>query len=165
MGAGDHDGPLVGRGQHAGDVEHVVGFEAEVELFHDGLGEQLDQRRRVGQRGYRDAADQVGRDPAHGGQMSLRTRPATVGRCTFTTTSSPVRSGGGVDLGDRRRGQGRGLEAARTPRSRGRPRSASTTSRTASKVSGGTWSRRSRNSPTSSGGKTPSPDGQDLARA
>ena len=54
-----------------GDVEHVVGLEAEVELLDDGLGEQLDQRRRVGQRRHRDAADQGRGDPAHGGQVSL----------------------------------------------------------------------------------------------
>ncbi len=49
VGPGHHHGPLVGGGQDPGHVEHVVGFEAEVELLHDGLGEQLDQRRRVGQ--------------------------------------------------------------------------------------------------------------------
>ena len=56
---------LVGEGQHLGDVEHVVGLEAEVELFDDGLGEQLDEGRRVGQRSDRDAPDQVRREPAH----------------------------------------------------------------------------------------------------
>ena len=51
MGAGHDEGPLVGLGEDAGDVEHVLGLEAEVELLDDGLGEQLDQRRRVGQGG------------------------------------------------------------------------------------------------------------------
>ncbi len=35
--------------QHRRDVDHVGGLHAEVELFDDRLGEQLDQRRRVGQ--------------------------------------------------------------------------------------------------------------------
>ena len=52
-----------------GDVEHVLGLEAEVELLDDGLGEQLDQGRRVGQGGHRDAADQEGGDPGHGGDV------------------------------------------------------------------------------------------------
>ena len=69
MGAGHDHGPLVGLGQDAGDVEHVVGFEAEVELLDDRLGEQLDQGRRVGQRRDRDAADEGRGDPAHGGQI------------------------------------------------------------------------------------------------
>ena len=69
VGPGHDHRALVGGGQDAGDVEHVVGFEAEVELLDDGLGEQLDQRRRVGQGGDRDPADEVRGDPAHGGQI------------------------------------------------------------------------------------------------
>ena len=45
-------------GERPGDVEHVLRLEAEVELLGDRLGEQLDERRRVGQRGHRDAPDQ-----------------------------------------------------------------------------------------------------------
>ena len=41
--------PLVRGRQHPGDIDHIVGFEAEVELLDDGLGKQLDQRRRVRQ--------------------------------------------------------------------------------------------------------------------
>ena len=39
MRAGDDDRPLAGLGQDLGDVEHVVGFQAEVELFDDRLRE------------------------------------------------------------------------------------------------------------------------------
>ena len=42
---------------------------------------------------------------------SVRTVVATAGRCTLTTTSSPVRRRGGVDLGDRRGGERRPVEA------------------------------------------------------
>ena len=56
VGPGDDVAALAQLGERAGDVEHVLGLEAEVELLGDGLGEQLDQRRRVGQRGDGDAA-------------------------------------------------------------------------------------------------------------
>ena len=49
MRSGDDHRALVGGGQDPGDVEHVVGFQPEVELLDDGLGEQLDERGRVGQ--------------------------------------------------------------------------------------------------------------------
>ena len=53
-------------------------LEAEVELLDDRLGEQLDQRRRVGQRGDRDASDEVRREPRHHPQVLAheRRRPA-----------------------------------------------------------------------------------------
>ena len=89
--AGHDRGPLVGLGEHARDVEHVLRFEAEVELLDDRLREQLDERGRVRERGDRDPADEPRREPRHR-RMSSRTRRATCGRCTFTTTSSPVRS-------------------------------------------------------------------------
>ena len=69
--AGHDDGALAGLGQDAGDVEHVLGLEPEVELLHDRLGEQLDQRRRVGEGGDRDAPHEQGRDPAHDGQVAV----------------------------------------------------------------------------------------------
>ena len=69
MGSGHDDGALAGVGEDRGDVEHVLGLEPEVELLDDGLGEQLDQRGRVGEGGDRDAADQQRRDPAHGGEV------------------------------------------------------------------------------------------------
>ncbi len=57
-----------------GDVEHVLGLEAEVELLHDRLGEQLDEGGRVGEGRDRDAAHQQGGDPAHGGQVAAHQR-------------------------------------------------------------------------------------------
>ena len=61
-----HDrGALLGLGEHARDVEHVLRFEAEVELLDDRLREQLDQRGRVGERGHRDATDEMRREPRH----------------------------------------------------------------------------------------------------
>ena len=60
VGARDDEVALAELGEGRGDVEHVLGLEAEVELFDDGLGEELDQRRGVGQRRDRDPADQRG---------------------------------------------------------------------------------------------------------
>jgi hypothetical protein len=60
MGPGHDVAPLAQLHEGAGDVEHVLGFQPEVELLGDGLGEQLDQRRRVGQRRDGDAAHQLG---------------------------------------------------------------------------------------------------------
>ena len=110
MGSGHDHRPLVGGGQHPGDVEHVVGLEAEVELLDDGLGEQLDQRRRVGQRRYRDAADEVGGDPAHGGQIRPHGR-GDRGTLHFYHYLLARPEGGGVHLGDRRGGQRGSVEA------------------------------------------------------
>ena len=93
------------------DVEHVVGFQAEVELLHDGLGEQLDQRRRVGQGGDGDPADEVGGDPAHGGQIRPHGR-GDRGTLHFYHHLLAGTEGGGVDLGDGRGGQRLALEPA-----------------------------------------------------
>ena len=61
-----HDDDALPRlGEHASDIEHVLGLEAEVELLDDGLGEQLHQRRRVGQRRDRNASNEMRRDPRH----------------------------------------------------------------------------------------------------
>ena len=77
MRAGHDDPALAGLASTRGDVEHVLGLEAEVELLDDGLGEQLDQRRRVGERGDRDAPDEQRRDPRHGraGRAARAVRP------------------------------------------------------------------------------------------
>ena len=64
-GRGHDRGALVGLGEHARDVEHVLGLEAEVELLDDRLREQLDERGRVGERGDRDPADEARREPRH----------------------------------------------------------------------------------------------------
>ena len=88
---------------------------------------------------------------------SSRTSGATRLRCTFTTTRSP----------DRRVAECTwAMEAAATgvrsidvnTSASGRPRSSSIVRRTTANGSGGTRSRRSRNSFTSSSGKIPSPD-------
>ena len=70
VGPGHDQGPLARLGQDAGDVEHVLRFEAEVQLLDDGLGEELDQGGRVRQRGHRDAPHKGRGDPAHGGQVA-----------------------------------------------------------------------------------------------
>ena len=69
MRARHHEVALSERGERHGHVEHVLGFESEVELLGDGLREQLDERRRVGQRGHRDPPDQVRGQPGHHRQV------------------------------------------------------------------------------------------------
>ena len=91
-------------------------------------------------------------------RRSVCTRRPTSGRCTLTTTSSPVRSRAawtwaieaaaiGVSSNER--------EHRRPAAVRGRPRRCR---RTTSNGSAGTWSRQRLNSSTSSGGNRPSPD-------
>ena len=88
---------------------------------------------------------------------SMATWEATVRRWTFTTTRSPVRRVAAwtwaIDaeaIGDRSKDW--------KTSARGRPRSSSTVRRTSEKGSGGTRSRSSWNSSTSSSGKTPWPE-------
>ena len=64
VGPGHDEGALVERGKGHGDIEHVLGLEPEVELLDDRLGEELDQGRRVGQRGDWDPAHQCGASQA-----------------------------------------------------------------------------------------------------
>ena len=109
VGTGDHHGLLARAGQHGGDVEHVVRFEAEVELLDDGLGEQLHQCRRVGQGRHRDAADEVGGEPAHGGDVPFD-QAGHLGPLHLDHDLFARAQAGGMDLGDRCRGYGRGLE-------------------------------------------------------
>ena len=78
VGAGHDEGALPQLGVDLGHAQHVVGLEAEVELLDDGLGEELDQRRRVGQGGHGNAADQVRGDPGHDGEVLAH--PAGHGR-------------------------------------------------------------------------------------
>ncbi len=157
MRARDHVAVLAEVAQDGGDVEHVGRFHAEVELLDDRLGEQLDERRRVGQRGDRDAADEVGREPRHrpAGRGARDDRPT--GRCTLTTTSSPVRSRAAWTWAIEAAASGVRSNDSNTS-SRRDPRSSSTVRRTSSNVSAGTWSRHFLNSSTSSGGNSPSPD-------
>ena len=128
--AGDDVAALFQLDERLRDVEHVLGFEAEVELLRDRLGEHLDQRRRVGECRDLDAADEKRREPGQHAQIA-RTRSATCGRCTLTTTStgsvgagpSPTngatnsgRSTGAVHLCDRCRGERRADRSRRTLR-------------------------------------------------
>ena len=88
--------------------------------------------------------------------MSARTSAATRGRCTFTTTSSPVWRRAACTCAIEAAASGSSENSANRS-DRGAPRSDSTTARTSVKRSGGTWSRSRRNSATSSSGKSPSP--------
>ncbi len=88
--------------------------------------------------------------------MSSRNSWATRGRCTFTTTSSPVGSRAACTCAMEAAAIGVGSNQSKSSSS-DPPRSTSITARTSSKGSGGTWSRSSLNSATSSSGKRPSP--------
>ena len=91
------------------DVEHVLRFESEVELFDDRLREQLDQRRRICERRHRDATHQPGREPGERGDVvaeALRDlRPLHFDHDLFAGPQP-----GRVHLGDRGRGDGRLVE-------------------------------------------------------
>ena len=146
--------------QHGRNVEHVLGFQAEVELLHDRLREELHQRRRIREGGDRDAPDHA--RPSHArARRSSCTRRATDGRCTLTTTDSPVTSVAACTCAIDAAASGSGEKDAKTWSS-GRPRSDSTMARTARNGSAGTWSRSFLNSPTSSSGKEPVTAGDDL---
>ena len=110
MGPGHDQGPLLRLGQDAGDVEHVLGLEAEVELLDDGLGEELDQGGGVGQRRHRDASHQSGGDPAHGGQVAAD-QGGHLGALDLDDHGLARLQGGRVDLGDRGRRHRCALEA------------------------------------------------------
>ena len=87
---------------------------------------------------------------------SLRTRTPTCGRCTFTTTDSPVRNTAACTWAIDAAAMGVVEKLTNTSSIRA-PRSPSTTSRTSSNDSAGTWSRQRLNSSTNSVGKRPSP--------
>ena len=55
----DHVVALIELGVGLGHVEHVLCFESKVELFDNGLGEELDEGRRIGQGGDGQTADEV----------------------------------------------------------------------------------------------------------
>ena len=96
-------------GQDPGHVEHVVRLQAEVQLLDHGLGEQLDQGRRVGQGGDGDAADEGGGDPAHGREIPA---DQLVDRRSLHLDHDLLAAAqrGRVDLGDGRGGEGLGGE-------------------------------------------------------
>ena len=102
--AGHDEVALVQRGERHGDIEHVLGLETEVELLDDRLGEELDQGRRVGQRGDRDAADEVRRQPRHDGEVLAHPRRDRRA-LHLHHDRRPVAQRGGVHLGDGGRGQ------------------------------------------------------------
>ena len=157
MRAGHDVAGLVEVAQHRGDVEHVGRLDAEVELLDDRVGEQLDERRRVGQRGDGDAPDEVRRQPGHRPQVVVH-EAGDVGALHLDDDVLAGAQAGGVDLGDRGGGERRLTSNEANTSSSGRPRSASTVARTSSNGSAGTWSRHRLNSSTSSGGNRPSPD-------
>ena len=155
--AGDDVAPLAELGERAGDVEHVLGLEPEVELLGDRLGEQLDQCGRVGQRGDRDASDQLRGQPRHDPQVVADQpgdrRPLDLDHHLLAGAERRR-----VHLGDRGRGQRRAVdppEHLAERAARGRPRSPRGRPGTARRAPG---RGSSLNSSTSSAGKMPSPD-------
>ncbi len=88
--------------------------------------------------------------------MSSRKSCATRGRCTLTTTSSPVMSRAACTCAIDAAAIGSSSKELNSSSSVP-PRSTSTTARTSSNVSGGTRSRSCLNSVTISSGKSPSP--------
>ena len=85
------------------------------------------------------------------------TSSATVVRCTFTTTRSPVWRVAAWTWAIDAAARGRRSNEAKTS-SRVRPSSLSTVARTSLNGSAGTWSRHFLNSSTSSSGNSPSPE-------
>ena len=90
-------------------------------------------------------------------RRSVCTSRPTSGRCTLTTTSSPVCSCAACTWAIDAAAIGRVSNDVNTASS-GRPSSDSTVRRTTSNGSAGTWSRQRLNSSTSSGGNRPSPE-------
>ena len=101
--AGHHVATLVERREDRRDVDHVLGLEPEIELLADGLGEQLDERRRIGEGGDRDATHEQRRDRGHDLQVTMDL--AADGRALHLhDDGGAVVQRGAVDLGDRCRG-------------------------------------------------------------
>ena len=106
--------------EHRRDVEHVGGLDTEVELLDDRVGEELDERRRVGQGRDRDPPDEVRSDPRHRPQV-FADQPVDVGTLHLdhdVLTGAQARR---VDLGDRRRAIGSVANCSKTD-STGTPR-------------------------------------------
>ena len=108
---GHDDRALLGRGDDRGDVEHALGLEAEVELLDDRLGEQLDERRWVGEDGDGDPPDEVRREEAHHGEVVLH-EGGDLGSLHLDDDFFAGVEAGAVHLGDRGRGDGLGRELA-----------------------------------------------------
>ncbi len=88
---------------------------------------------------------------------SRRTRSATEGRCTLTTTFVPSSNVAGCTWAMEAAASGTRSTEAKT-RSRGPPSSSTSTRSMTGHGSGATWSRHHLNSATSSAGKMPSPE-------
>ena len=99
VGSRDDVASLVEVGERGGHVEHRVGFEAEVELLGDRVGEHLDERRGVGQRRDRDTADQERRQPGHDLEV-LVDGGSDPGALHLDDHLGAVEQGGPVDLSD-----------------------------------------------------------------
>ena len=69
VGPRDDEVALAELGEGRGDVEHVLGLQTEIEFLDDGFGEELHQRRGIGQCGNRDPAHQMGSQPRHDGEV------------------------------------------------------------------------------------------------
>ena len=95
--------------EHHGNVDHVGGFHAEVELLDDRLGEQLDQCRGIGQRRDRDPADEVRRQPGHDPQV-LAHQAGDARSLHLDDHVLAAAQRCRVHLGDRGRGQRRAIE-------------------------------------------------------
>ena len=100
MRARHDDGALVGLREDVADIEHVGGLEPEVELLDDRLGKELDQSRRVGERGNRDPPDEERGKEAHGGEVSSD-ELGDVGPLDLDNDALAGQEAGAMDLGDR----------------------------------------------------------------
>ena len=121
------------------------------------------RRARAGSRARRPGCDRPGAARATPSPRCRRARARAIcGRCTLTTTSSPVRSRAACTCAIDAAAIGVRSNDANTSSSE-RPSSSSTTRRTSSNGSAGTRSRSSLNSATSSSGKRPFAAGDDLA--
>ena len=98
-----HELTLIEIGEHRRHIDHVGGFDSEIEFLADRSGEDLDQRRRVGKRRHRDTADEERRQPRHDPEILVH---EVVHRRTLHLHDNrgAVVEGRAVDLCDRRCG-------------------------------------------------------------
>ena len=71
MWAGDDHHPRFCLAEHRCAIEHILGFQTEIEFLHNRLGEQLNQCWRVRERRDGNASDKQRREPAHGFQITM----------------------------------------------------------------------------------------------
>ncbi len=65
----NQDRPLARHRQNSGDINHVLRLETKIQLFGDGLGEDLHENRRIRQSRYRNSPHKPGSHPGHGGNI------------------------------------------------------------------------------------------------